>query len=264
MRTNGTRHRRQPTERKRRLAAVYCRVSTFDQNRGDYTSLEDQESRLRRAAETDGYEIYRVFKEVANSASLDRDQLRRLLGELDQVDAVYVTKLDRLSRSMHDWCRLNELFDQHGVALVSTTQKIDTTTTMGRFFRDLLMLFAQFEREMIAERTYEKMAEQARQGKWGGGHHLLGYDVVEKKLVVNRDEARVVRAIFQKYLELASLARTARSANLQGYRTKGVRYSNGRQVAARPFKRADIQRLLSNVAYIGRIRFDGDEYTGAH
>jgi site-specific DNA recombinase len=258
------RNRRDDGEQRRRFAAVYCRVSTFDQNRGDYTSLEDQESRLRRAAETDGYELYRVFKEVANSASLDRDELRRLLSELDQFDAVYVTKLDRLSRSMHDWCRLNELFDEHGVALVSTTQKIDTSTTMGRFFRDLLMLFAQFEREMIAERTYEKMAEQARQGKWGGGHQVLGYDVVHKKLVVNSQEAEVVRAVFQRYLELASLARTARWANLQGHRTKRVRFLNGREVAPHAFKRADIQRLLSNVAYVGRIRFDGNEYTGAH
>jgi site-specific DNA recombinase len=261
--TNGQKKLRSP-ESKRRHAAVYCRVSTFDQNRGDYSSLEDQELRLRRAAEADGYQVHYVLKEVATSASLDRDQLRRLLARLDDIDAVYVTKLDRLSRSMHDWCRLNELFDHHGVALVSTTQKIDTGTPMGRFFRDLLMLFAQFEREMIAERTYEKMAEQARQGKWGGGHQVLGYDVVEKKLVVNPDEAEVVRAIFDAYLRLASLARTARWANLQGYRTKQVRYSNGREVGPRPFKRADIQRLLSNVVYVGRVRFDNAEYAGSH
>ena len=141
--SNGQKHRR-ISESKRRHAAIYCRVSTFDQNRGDYSSLEDQELRLRRAAEGDGYEVHYVFKEVASSASLDRDQLRNLLAKLDEIDAVYVTKLDRLSRSMHDWCRLNELLDQHGVALVSTTQKIDTGTPMGRFFRDLLMLFAQF------------------------------------------------------------------------------------------------------------------------
>lgn len=140
-------------------AVLYCRVSTFDQNRGDYSSLEDQESRLRRSAEADGYEVFQVFREVASSTNLERDELKRLLSKLDEIDAVYVTKLDRLSRSMFDWCRLNELLDANDVALVSVTQKIDTSTPMGRFFRDLLMLFAQFEREMIAERTYEKMAE---------------------------------------------------------------------------------------------------------
>ena len=172
--------------KKAKRAAIYCRVSTFDQNRGDYSSLEDQEQRLRRAVEDDGHEVFQVYKEVANSANLERDELKKMLGKLDDIDVVYVTKLDRLSRSMSDWCRLNELLEEKECALVSVTQKIDTTTTMGRFFRDLLMLFAQFEREMIAERTYEKMAEQAKQGRWSGGRPILGYDVVNKKLIVNK------------------------------------------------------------------------------
>ena len=249
---------------KQKRAALYCRVSTFDQNRGDYSSLEDQESRLRRAAEADGYSVFQVFKEVASSANLERDELRKMLGKLDEIDAVYVTKLDRLSRSMHDWCRVNELLDQYDVALVSVTQKIDTSTPMGRFFRDLLMLFAQFEREMIAERTYEKMAEQARLGRWSGGRPILGYDVVDKTIVVNQDEQKIVEAIFDKYLELASIAKTARWANLKGYRTKHVKCKNGREFKSRKFARADIQRMLSNITYIGKVRFDGVEYNGAH
>ena len=259
----GKRHGRQKVNKKKR-AALYCRVSTFDQNRGDYSSLEDQESRLRRAAEADGYAVFQVLKEVASSANMDRDELRKMLGKLDEIDAVYVTKLDRLSRSMHDWCRVNELLDQYDVALVSVTQKIDTSTPMGRFFRDLLMLFAQFEREMIAERTYEKMAEQARLGRWSGGRPIIGYDVVDKTIVVNRDEVKIVEAIFDKYLELASIAKTARWANLKGYRTKHVRCKNGREFEPRKFTRADIQRTLSNITYIGKIRFDGVEYNGAH
>jgi len=249
---------------KAKKAAIYCRVSTFDQNRGDYSSLEDQEQRLRRAATDDGYQVFQVFKEVASSANLNRDELSKMLGKLDEVDVIYVTKLDRLSRSMKDWCQVNELLEQHDCALVSVTQKIDTTTTMGRFFRDLLMLFAQFEREMIAERTYEKMAEQAKKGRWSGGHPILGYDAVEKKLIVNGKEKRVVTAIFNKYLEIASIARTARWANDQGYRTKGVTYATGREIKPRFFKRADIQRMLSNITYIGKIRFDDMEFDGEH
>lgn len=245
-------------------AAIYCRVSTFDQNRGDYSSLEDQEQRLRRAATDDGYEVFQVFKEVASSANLNRDELNRMISKLDDVDVIYVTKLDRLSRSMKDWCQVNELLEQHDCALVSVTQKIDTTTTMGRFFRDLLMLFAQFEREMIAERTYEKMAEQAKKGRWSGGHPILGFDAIEKKLMVNEEEKKVVAAIFNKYLEVASIARTARWANDQGFTTKGVTYSNGRVIKPRPFKRADIQRMLSNITYIGKIRFDDMEFDGEH
>ncbi|HEV3116211.1 MAG TPA: recombinase family protein [Gemmataceae bacterium] len=254
----------QPRGHRPRRAALYCRVSTFDQNRGDYSSLEDQESRLRRAAEAEGYQIYAVYKEVASSASLERDQLKRMMADLEHFDAIFVTKLDRLSRSMHDWCILNERMDQHNVALVCTTQKIDTSTPMGRFFRDLLMLFAQFEREMIAERTYEKMAEQARRGRWGGGHQILGYNAVGKKLVVNEKEAAIVGAIFAKYLELGSLARTARWANLQGYRTKPMTYASGREVPARKFKRADVYRILTNVLYIGKVRFDDMQHPGEH
>lgn len=135
---------------------------------------------------------------------------------------------------------------------------------MGRFFRDLLMLFAQFEREMIAERTYEKMAEQAARGRWSGGRPILGYDVDGKAIVVNDDERSIVMAIFDKYLELASIAKTARWANMQGYRTKHVQCKNGREFKPRKFTRADIQRMLSNITYVGKVRFDGVEYEGEH
>jgi len=114
---------KQPIPKK--LAAIYCRVSTFDQNRGDYSSLEDQEQRLRRACEEEGYEVYRIYKEVGSSANLERDEIKKLLSKVDEFDAVFVTKLDRLSRSMKDWCRVNELLDQHDVGLVSVTQKMN-------------------------------------------------------------------------------------------------------------------------------------------
>ena len=133
---------------------------------------------------------------------------------------------------------------------------------MGRFFRDLLMLFAQFEREMIAERTYEKMAEQAKQGRWSGGRPILGYDVVDKKLIVNKKEKKLVRIIFKKYLELASVSRTARWFNDQGHRTKHIKYQNGREIKPSKFKRADVQRTLKNITYIGKLHFDGMEFNG--
>ena len=147
---------------KKKKVAIYCRVSTFDQNRGDYSSLEDQEQRLRRSVEADGHKVFQVFKEVASSASLERDELNRMLGKLGEYDIIYVTKLDRLSRSMGDWCRLNELLEEHDCALVSVTQKIDTTTPMGRFFRDLLMLFAQFERCLLYTSPSPRDKRQSR------------------------------------------------------------------------------------------------------
>ncbi len=251
-------------EKPAKRAAIYCRVSTFDQNRGDYSSLEDQEQRLRRAVDDDGGEVFQVFKEVASSANLERDQIKKMLGKLGEFDVIYVTKLDRLSRNMSDWCKLNELLDESNCALVSVTQKIDTTTTIGRFFRDLLMLFAQFEREMIAERTYKKMAEQAKKGRWGGGRPILGYDAVDKKLIVNQKERKLVGILFDKYLELASLSRTCRWANDQGYQTKHCSLQNGKEVTSRKFRRADIQRMLNNITYIGKVRFDEMEFDGEH
>ncbi len=195
---------------------------------------------------------------------MERDEIKKLLSRVDEFDTVYVTKLDRLSRSMKDWCRVNELLDQHEVGLVSVTQKIDTTTPMGRFFRDLLMLFAQFEREMISERTYDKMCEQARQGRWGGGHLILGFRAENKRLIPCQKESKIVQKIFAKYLEIASIAKTARWANEQGYRTKHKVFKSGREVKPMKFARADIQRMLSNILYIGKIRFDEMEFDGQH
>lgn len=126
--------KRKARVREAKKAAIYCRVSTFDQNRGDYSSLEDQEQRLRRAATDDGYEVFQVFKEVASSANLNRDELNRMLSKLDDVDVIYVTKLDRLSRSMRDWCQVNELLEQHDCALVSVTQKLTPQQRWAVFF----------------------------------------------------------------------------------------------------------------------------------
>ena len=164
---------------------------------------------------------------------------------------------------MHDWCRLNELLTNTALRFVPTTQKIDTATTMGRFFRDLLMLFPQREREMIAERTYEKMAEQARQGKWGGGHQVLAYDVVDKKLVVNPHEADVVRAIFRNTL---NWLRSREPHGGPTFRATGPSASGIRTVVKlhparsnEPTFSAPIQR---RVCWTGSIR--RCEYPGAH
>lgn len=176
-----------------RRAALYCRVSTFDQNRGEFDSLEDQEGQLRRAAEAEGREVFGVHKEVASSTTAEREQLQQILSEMAGFDAIFVTKLDRLSRSMHDWCVIDDRMDQRDVAAVCTTQELDTSTTMGRFFRDMLMLIAQFEREMTAERIYEKMAEQARRGRWEGGHRTLGYDVADNSRPRSADDGNQCR-----------------------------------------------------------------------
>ena len=156
--------------------------------------------------------------------NMDRPALKRLLAAVESrsVDCVVVYKVDRLSRSLMDFARIIEVFDQNGVSFVSVTQQFNTTTSIGRLTLNILLSFAQFEREIISERTRDKMSAARRKGKWIGGHPVLGYDIDPKggRLVVNPEEAEQVRTIFGLYLELGSLLPVLQEADRRGLRTK--------------------------------------------
>ena len=157
---------------------------------------------------------------------MDRPALRRLLADIEagQIDCVVVYKVDRLSRSLMDFARLIETFDRHQVAFVSVTQQFNTATSMGRLVLNVLLSFAQFEREIISERTRDKIAATRRKGKWSGGHPLLGYDVNPQgfKLMVNEDEAHRVRAIFNLYLEHRGLLPVVQELERRRMTLRGV------------------------------------------
>jgi DNA invertase Pin-like site-specific DNA recombinase len=199
-------------------------------------------------------------------ANLERPALQRLLRDIDagRIDCVVVYKVDRLSRSLLDFARLMGTFEQRGINLVSVTQQFNTTASLGRLTLNILLSFAQFEREIIAERTRDKMSAARRKGKWVGGIPVLGYDVAPGggKLVVNEEEAQQVRAIYILYIEHKALLPVLVELQQRQWTTKRWVSKGGRLHPGRPFVEQDLMGLLSNVVYAGRIRYQEQIYPG--
>src|SRR5580692_7311870 len=194
--------------------AIYTRKSTEEGLEQEFNSLDAQRESAEAFIRSQAHEGWTCLPNRYDDGgftggNMDRPALRHLMADLEagQIDCVVVYKVDRLSRSLLDFARLIETFDRHQVAFVSVTQQFNTATSMGRLVLNVLLSFAQFEWEIISERTRDKIAATRRKGKWSGGHPLLGYDVDPQrfKLRVNEDEAARVRAIFALYLELESL-----------------------------------------------------------
>jgi site-specific DNA recombinase len=203
-----------------------------------------------------------------SGGNIERPALKRLMADAEAggVDAIVCYKVDRLSRSLLDFSRLIEVFDRRKVMFVSVTQPINTADSSGRLMLNVLLSFAQFEREMIADRTRDKMAAARRKGKWCGGFPVLGYDVHPDggKLVVNVEEAETVRQIFLTYLDLRSLQATAAELNRRGWRTKSWATKEGTFHEGVAFNKAHVSRLLGNPLYVGRVSHKGETYAGEH
>ena len=181
-----------------------------------------------------------------------------------RIDIVVVYKVDRLTRSLADFARLVEIFDAQGVSFVSVTQQFNTTSSMGRLTLNVLLSFAQFEREVTGERIRDKIAASKKKGMWMGGNVPLGYDASERTLVINPAEAETVRRIFALYRELGCVRRVKEEADRLGLRTKCSTTANGTERGGKPFSRGHLYRLLSNPIYTGRIAHKGELYPGQH
>ena len=199
---------------------------------------------------------------------MERPALQRLLADIDAgaIDVVVCYKLDRLSRSLLDFARMMERFEQRGIAFVSITQQFNSATSMGRLVLNMLLSFAQFEREIIGERTRDKIAAARRKGKWVGGVPLLGFDVdpVTRKRVVNAVEAKRVRAIFQLYLEHPGLVPVVRELERRGWTTKRWTTGKGHVRGGQSFTKTALRQLLTNVVYIGKLRYREEVHEGEH
>lgn len=251
--------------------AIYTRKSTEEGLEQNFNSLQAQ----REAAEA-FIASQRAAGWVAldqryddggfTGAHLDRPALQRLLADVKAggVDCVVVYKVDRLSRSLLDFARLMSLFDRHNVSFVSVTQEFNTTTSMGRLTLNILLSFAQFEREIISERTRDKLSAARKKGKWIGGIPVLGYDVAPEggRLVVNPAEAERVREIFRIAAETESLENAWHEINARQLTTKDWTSRSGRHHPAQPFSKSTLRRLLANVLYKGCIRHKGSLYPG--
>jgi DNA invertase Pin-like site-specific DNA recombinase len=253
--------------------AIYTRTSTEEGLTQAFNSLDAQ----RESAEAyilsqreAGWTVLadRYDDGGYTGANLERPALRRLLTDIEagRIDAVFAYKIDRLSRSLLDFARLMGDLDQRGISLVSVTQQFNTTTSLGRLTLNMLLSFAQFERELVVERTRDKMAAARRKGKWVGGIPVLGYDVAAGggKLVVNEEEGRQVQAIFALFLEYRALPPVLDQIARRQWTTKRWTTKAGRLYVGRSFAKQDLVGLLRNGIYTGKVHYQGRSYAGEH
>jgi len=251
--------------------AIYTRKSTEHNLDLAFTSLDAQREACEAYITSQAGEGWclvgdRYDDGAFSGASLERPAVQRLLADVRarRVDIVVVYKVDRLTRSLADFAKLIELFETHSVSFVSVTQSFNTRSSMGRLTLNVLLSFAQFERELIGERVRDKIAASKRKGLWVGGPVPLGYVAADKKIVVVPAQAEAVRAIFQRYLELGSMRSLADDLAHRGIRSKPRRLSNGRTVGGGRFGVGALAHLLKNRFYIGEVVYRGEVYRGEH
>src|SRR6185437_1709237 len=269
------RHRPRPTpmagEPKPLRCAIYTRKSTEHGLDQEFNSLDAQreacEAYIKSQASQGWKALPQHYDDPAYSGgNLDRPALKKLLRDIEhgRVDIVVVYKIDRLTRSLADFAKLVETFDARAISFVAVTQQFNTTTSMGRLTLNVLLSFAQFERELASERVKDKVAASRKKGKWTGGTVPLGYDAKDKKLVVNRAEAETVRTIFRRYLELKSFARLVADLDKRGIVTKRRNTKVPKYLGGIPFTYGPLAYFLKNRIYLGEMHHGGKWFKGEH
>ncbi|RLC67213.1 MAG: recombinase family protein [Chloroflexi bacterium] len=253
--------------------AIYTRKSTEEGLDQDFNSLDAQRESAEAFIASQRNEGWVCLPERYDDGgftggNMDRPVMKRLMADVvaGKIDCIVVYKVDRLSRSLLDFARIMKTLEKHHISFVSVTQQFNTTHSMGRLTLNILLSFAQFEREIIAERTRDKMTAARRKGKWVGGAPVLGYDLDPRggRLVVNEEEAFRVRTIYELYLDHQSLLSTAGELNRRGWTTKRWVTKRGMVRGGKPFDKNKLFRLLTNVVYVGKIHFKGEFYDGEH
>src|ERR1700720_2286168 len=244
--------------------AIYTRKSTEVGLEQDFNSLDAQREAALAYIQSQRHEGWKCLPTRYDDGgftggNMDRPALKRLMADVEagRIDCVIVYKVDRLSRSLLDFARIMETFEKHHVSFVAVTQQINSATSMGRLMLNVLLSFAQFEREIISERTRDKIAATRRKGKWSGGFPILGYDVDRRvlRLVVNPKEATRVRAIFDLYLKHQALLPVVQELERRGWRNKAWVTRKGRKMGGRPFIKTNLHALLTNPTYAGKLRY---------
>lgn len=258
-------------ERKSVRCAIYTRKSTEFGLEQDFNSLDAQREACEAYIKSQAHEGWKLLPAKyddggTSGATLDRAAIQTLLEDVKarKIDVIVVYKVDRLTRSLADFAKLVELFDAHDVSFVSVTQQFNTTSSMGRLTLNVLLSFAQFEREVTAERIRDKIAASRQKGIWMGGSVPLGYTVADRKLQVDETEAEQVRFIFRRYLEMPSVLALRNDLEDRGYLTKRRVLSKGKTVGGIPFYKGPLAYLLKNRVYIGESRHGDKHYPGQH
>jgi site-specific DNA recombinase len=241
--------------------AVYCRKSSEEGLGQAFNSLDAQREACLAYIESQRREGWIAIDDRFDDGgfsggTLDRPALRRLLRDIEagKIDTIVCYRIDRLSRSLADFTRLVELLDRHSVALVSITESFNTATSLGRLNLNMVLSFAQYERELAGERIRDKFLASRKRGLWMGGHVPVGYLAQERKLIVNETEAALVRQIFARFLQVGSATRLVQDLNAAGYRTR----------RGKPFDKGIIYKLLNNRTYVGEVSHKGAVYAGEH
>jgi DNA invertase Pin-like site-specific DNA recombinase len=256
---------------KRSRCAIYTRKSTEEGLEQDFNSLDAQREACTAFIQSQRHEGWTVIPTPYDDGgysggSLERPALQRLLADIEagRVDVIVVYKVDRLTRALSDFAKLVEVFDRCGVSFVSITQQFNTTTSMGRLTLNILLSFAQFERELIGERVRDKIAASKKKGIWMGGTVPLGYDVEDRKLVVNKREARTVADIYHRYLKLKSVRALQVELDTAGIRSKRRTRPDGTVSGDQRFSQGALYLLLQNRTYRGEAVHKGNAYPGEH
>src|SRR5713101_4691110 len=252
-----------------RRCAVYTRKSSEEGLEQEFNSLHAQREACEafiRSQAGEGWRLIRTHYDDGglSGATMERPALQRLMADIAKglIDAVVVYKVDRLTRSLADFAKLVELFDAHGVSFVSVTQQFNTTTSMGRLTLNVLLSFAQFEREVTSERIRDKIAASKRKGIWVGGNLPLGYEMKDGKIAIVEEEAELVRSIFKRYLELGSVNELVRDLRERNIRTKTKQLATGATRGGIPFGRGALYYLLGNHFYIGEVKYKNEILPG--
>ena len=259
-------------DRKKTLrCAVYTRKSSEEGLEQDFNSLHAQREACEAyvaSQKSEGWALLRDHYDDGgfSGGTLERPALQQLLADIEdgRVDVIVVYKIDRLSRSLMDFAKLVEVFDRKGVTFVSVTQAFNTTTSMGRLTLNILLSFAQFEREVTGERIRDKIAASKKKGLWMGGFVPFGYNANERTLAINESEAAIVRSLFDLYLEHGTVPTLEAEAARRGYATRRRDVASGKSMGGRPFSRGHLYKILTNPLYIGIIEHKGVHHRGQH
>ena len=255
--------------------AIYTRKSTEENLALEFNSLDAQREAAESYIASQKHTGWRCLEQRYDDGgfsggTVDRPAFQQLMTDVEagMIDCIVVYKIDRLSRSLMDFARIMETLERMNVSLVSVTQQFNTTTSMGRLTLNILLSFAQFEREIISERMRDKIAAARRKGKWSGGPPILGYDREKdsrgSRLLVNEPEARQVQEIFRMYLEAGSMLPTLQTMKKRGWKTKRFQTTEGQWRGGREFDKSALQKTLTNITYRGKVTHKGDVFDGEH